>query len=85
MSSHILGSGPYSGYAVPKSAYLYNVLDVFIYFMYFAITSKGTIMEKRSTRSLNAIHATLIRVVFKFYFNINFKIYCKYFIYLFYF
>ena len=40
-------------------------------------------MEIRSTRSFNAIPATLIRGVFNVYFNLLFKIHCKYFIYLF--
>ena len=40
-------------------------------------------MEIRSTRSFNAIPATLIRGVFKLYLNLLYKIYCKYFIYLF--
>ena len=40
-------------------------------------------MEIRSTRSFNAIPATLIRGVFNLYLNLLYKIYCKYFIYLF--
>ena len=45
---------PYHIYDLYKSTYKYNV----------AITSKGTIMEIRSTRSFNAIPATIIRGVF---------------------
>ena len=49
----------------------------------FATTSKGTIMEVRSTRSFNAIPATLIRGAFNLYLsNLLRKLYCKYFIYL---
>ena len=41
-------------------------------------------MEIRSTRFFNAIAATIIRGVFNLYLsNLLFKIYCKYFIYLF--
>ena len=48
-----------------------------------SFTSKGTILEIRSTRSFNAIPATLIRGVFKLYLNLLCKFYCKCFIYLF--
>ena len=57
-----------------------NILYIYISF---AITSKGTIMEIRSTQSFNAIPATLIRGVFNLYLNLLYEIYCKYFIYLF--
>ena len=40
-------------------------------------------MEIRSTRSFNAILATLTRGVFNLYLNLLYKIYCKYLIYLF--
>ena len=40
-------------------------------------------MEIRSTRSFNAIPATLIRGVFNLYLNLLHKICCKYFIHLF--
>ena len=74
-------SQPYHNYAVSKSAFQYIV---YIYILFsFAITSKGTIMEIRSTRSFNAIPATLIRGVFKLVFKLAYEIYCKYFIYLF--
>ena len=54
--------------------------------MIFAITSKRTITEIRSTRSFNAIPATIIRVFFNLYIsNLLCKMYCRYlfFIYVF--
>ena len=41
-----------------------NTMFIQMYFFSFAITSKGTIMEIRSTGPFNAIAATLIRGVF---------------------
>ena len=61
--------------------YIYIFLYIYIHIFFFAITSKGTMMEIRSTRSFNAIPATLIRGVFNLYLNLLYKIYCKYFIF----
>ena len=45
-----------------------NIMFIYIYMYFsFAITSKGTIMEIRSTQSFNAIPATLIRGVFNLF------------------
>ena len=53
-----------------------------VMFIIFATTSKGTIMEIRSTRSCNVIPATLIRGVLNMYIsNLLFKLNCKYFLY----
>ena len=58
---------------------LYPKAHTNIMFMIFAITSKGTIVEIWSTRSLNAIPATIIRGVFNLYIsNLLCKMYCKY-------
>ena len=57
------------------------IIFIYIHIFFFAITSKGTIMEIRSTRSFNAIPATLIKGVFNLYVNLLYKVYCKYFIY----
>ena len=67
----------------PKAHSNIMFIHVYIYIgiFSFAITSKGTIIEIRSTRSFNAILAALIRGVFNLYLNLLYKIYCKYFIY----
>ena len=55
-------------------------------FRFFPRIAKRSIMEIMSTRSFNAIPATFIRGVFNVYLsNLLCKLYCKYFIYLFFF
>ena len=44
--------------------YDYTKANTNIMFIIFSVTSKGTTMEIRSTRSLNVIPATIIRGVF---------------------
>ena len=60
----------------PKA--LSNIMFIYIY-IFFAITSKGTIMEIRLTQSFNAFPTTLIRGVFNLYLNLLCKLYYKYF------
>ena len=58
---------------------LYPKKHTNITFTIFYNTSKGIIMEIRSTRSFNAIPATLIRGVLNLYLsNLLSKMYCKY-------